>query len=49
MNIENLQIEMQNLNRCDPAVSAQANLRKQVKPQRGGRSQNRWVARGLPI
>jgi hypothetical protein len=33
----------------NPSVSAQANLRKQVKSQRDGRSQNRRVARGLPI
>jgi hypothetical protein len=49
MNIENLYIEIRSLDRCIPAVSAQANLRKQVKPQRGSRSQNRRVARGLPI
>ena len=33
----------------NPAVSAKTNLRKQVKPQRGGRSQNRRIARGLPV
>ena len=30
-----------------PSVSAQANLREQVKPHRGGRNQNRRIARGL--
>jgi len=30
-------------------VSAEANLRKQVKPQRGGRSQNFRMMRGLPV
>ena len=49
MNIENPHIEMRSLNRCVPAVSAKANLHKQVKPQWGGRSQNRRVVRGVPI
>jgi len=31
------------------AISVQANLRKQVKPQRDGRSQNRRMMRGLPL
>jgi hypothetical protein len=31
------------------AISAQANLRKQVKPQGGGRSQNNSLMKGLPI
>ena len=32
--------------RCYEAVSAQANLREQVK--RSGRSQNWWLQKGLP-
>lgn len=31
------------------SVSAKTNLRKQVKPHRGGRSQNRRMARGMPV
>ena len=31
------------------SVSAEANLRKQVKPQRGGRNQSRRMMRGLPV
>jgi len=31
------------------SISVQANLRKQVKSQRDGRSQNRRLMRGLPI
>lgn len=38
-----------NLTDINSSVSAKANLHKQVKPQRGGRSQNRWIARGLPV
>ena len=34
---------------CDATISAKTNLRKQVKTQRGGRSQNRRIARGLPV
>jgi hypothetical protein len=49
MRIELLDIENQSSNRCGAAVSAKANLREQVKPQWGGRSQNRRVAKGLPI
>jgi len=30
-------------------ISVKTNLRKQVKPHRGGRNQNRRVARGLPV
>jgi len=33
----------------NPSVSAKTNLRMQVKSQRDGRSQNRRVAKGLPI
>ncbi len=33
----------------NPSISAKTNLRKQVKPYRGGRSQNRRIARGLPV
>jgi hypothetical protein len=32
-----------------PEISVQANLRRQVKSQRDGRSQNRRIMRGLPI
>ena len=30
-------------------VSVKTNLREQVKPHRGGRSQNRKAARGMPL
>ncbi len=30
-------------------VVVKTNLRKQVKPHRGGRSQNELIARGMPI
>lgn len=33
----------------NPSVSVKTHLRKQVKPQCGGRSQNYLVARGMPI
>lgn len=49
MNIAKLELMSGEQNVEVPTVSAQANLRQQVKPQRGGRSQNRRVARGLPV
>ena len=49
MNIVYLYIEKRLSNLRGPAVSVEANLREHVKPQRGGRSQNRRVARGLPV
>jgi hypothetical protein len=38
-----------NMTDINSSVSAKTNLRKQVKPHRGGRSQNRRIARGLPV
>ena len=32
-----------------PSVSAETNLREQVKPRRGGRNQNRRIARGMAV
>ena len=40
MNVAQLQSQCSAQNRMTPAVSVQANLRQQVKPQRGGRNQN---------
>ncbi|OIQ86657.1 hypothetical protein GALL_315010 [mine drainage metagenome] len=31
-----------------PTISAQANLRQQVKPRSGGRNQNGRLAQGVP-
>jgi hypothetical protein len=49
-----MKCEPLNMSFCDrgrekATVSAEANLREQVKPQRGGHNQNRRVARGLPV
>lgn len=49
MNIAQLELMSGEHNVAVPTVSAQVNLRKQVKSQRDGRSQNRRVARGLPV
>ena len=38
-----------NMTDVNSTVSAKTNLREQVKPHRGGRSQNRRIARGLSV
>lgn len=49
MSIAQLELMSGEQNVAVPTVSAKANLREQVKSQRDGRSQNRRVARGLPV